>query len=816
MVSPTFRSRCRCRLVLAMLVLSVLDATVPRCGWAGDLALKSGFRIPSGSVAKLSTLKLNSPPQAPAEELTYPFWVLDDGMRRYFVGNRQLAEANREVELAQHIKFDIPARKHGGEAVGSIGPFLRVTPFNEAGHRDVTIIGKTGKPLTYTQCITQLRPQSCSVVTRGLDWEFSVSTTSLKREELQPLLRRCIDLERPDDRFAVVSFYQQAGLYELAIEELEVIAKELPDQRLRAEEVALQARQLLARRLLQELKHRRTSGQHRLAMAALANFPTDKLGADILRELRQFQQEFTDSQEKMEHAKHLLGDLQSGLSKDQLPLVAPLRDEVIQKLDFETLPRLEPFLKLEKDASLTAAEKLALAYSGWVVGDANAVTDLATAVRWWQARFHMLEYLRATHPMQRQQALADLQATEGVGAKTIEQLIPHLPVIVDTPGLEASKVLSITVRDPGRVHGDADDEPKALRYSVLVPQEFNPHHVYPLLIAFHEGGSSPDQVLKWWGGSEASPLQSQRHGYIVIAPEYLPPKPGDPAIAPTETIAWECLRDVRRRFLIDSDRIFVTGHGRGADAACDVVLAHPDLFAGAIPISGGAIPPHNSKGAPPRDSQQLLKNALPLTSNGLSDPTGKSVPAWYFVMGEFDFGLFDRNADWFQKLMQNGSDVLVAQYKSRGHEPYYSEIHRLFEWMELHRRPAESASFELTSVRSTDVRFHWVRWADPSPASRSVLPASNSAGSKASSPINLSAHISKGETEKKTIRVGGRGPITLWLNSKLIDLEKRLIVEVGGQRKFNDFLKPEIESLLEDLRQRGDRQRLHSVRLQID
>jgi hypothetical protein len=58
--------------------------------------------------------------------------------------------------------------------------------------------------------------------------------------------------------------------------------------------------------------------------------------------------------------------------------------------------------------------------------------------------------------------------------------------------------------------------------------------------------------------------------------------------------------------------------------------------------------------------------------------------------------------------------------------------------------------------------------------------------------------------------------VTVWLNASLIDLDKRLSITVGGQPKFNDFLKPEIEAVLEDFRQRGDRQRLHSVRIQID
>ena len=487
----------------------------------------------------------------------------------------------------------------------------------------------------------------------------------------------------------------------------------------------------------------------------------------------------------------MLGDLQDGLNEEQRKQVAPLRDEVLEQLDEETLPRLESFLKLEKDEKLSKAEKLALAYSGWVVGAANATTDLANAIRWWQARFHVLQYLRATHPSLRGPALSALTATEGVGTKTVEQILQLLPPVLDTPGLQASRVAAITVHDPGRTRED-EESPKAIRYSVLVPPEFNPHHTYPMIVALHEGGWTPERVLKWWGGDDASPLQSQRHGYIVIAPEYLPPKFGDPLPAPTETIVWDCLRDARRRFLIDSDRVFLSGHGRGGDAAFDVALARPDLFAGIMPISGGFIMP---KGAPVRDSLGLQENA--------------KLQAWYAVLGEFDFGLFDRHAHWFESMMRNGTDLLVSQYKARGHETFYSEIHRLFEWMELHRRPAEPKVFEFSSLRTSDVRLHWVRWADSTPTpigKRSAKP----------NPINLTARIQPGDTERKNIILGGRGSVTVWLNANLIDLDKRLSITIGGQQKFNDFLKPEIEALLEDFRQRGDRQRLHSVRIQID
>lgn len=46
------------------------------------------------------------------------------------------------------------------------------------------------------------------------------------------------------------------------------------------------------------------------------------------------------------------------------------------------------------------------------------------------------------------------------------------------------------------------------------------------------------------------------------------------------------LRETRRRFHIDSDRVFLFGMGEGAGAAWVMAMMHPDLFAGVIAISG--------------------------------------------------------------------------------------------------------------------------------------------------------------------------------------------------------------------------------------
>ena len=47
------------------------------------------------------------------------------------------------------------------------------------------------------------------------------------------------------------------------------------------------------------------------------------------------------------------------------------------------------------------------------------------------------------------------------------------------------------------------------------------------------------------------------------------------------------------------------------------------------------------------------------------------------------------------------------------------------------------------------------------------------------------------------------------LSPQLVNFDNRLRVMVNDRQKFNDFVKPDMAALLEDLRRRGDRQQLY-------
>ena len=232
----------------------------------------------------------------------------------------------------------------------------------------------------------------------------------------------------------------------------------------------------------------------------------------------------------------------------------------------------------------------------------------------------------------------------------------------------------------------------------------------------------------------------------------------------------------------------------GADAAFDVGMSHPDLFAGVIPIAG-----------------QIGGYCKYYTSN--AEPIG-----WYVVSGERDGDQFDRNAFVLNRMLKYGYDLIFTEYVGRGHEWFYEEIHKLFDWMDLHRRPELPKKIEVRTLRPTDNRFFWLR-AEGFPKAFLRPPGSGPRPSRsgASRPMTIEARVAPGDTDRNVIQLRcGTDRTTIWLNPDLIDFDKRVVVRLNGRQRHNKFLRPDLEVLLEDLRLRGDRERLFWARLDFD
>lgn len=749
---------------------------------AGEVTLKDGTVL-QGKVAPLQTL-ITGPAEASSGPITiYPILLVANDLQRYFVPARQVLGETRETELSPFETFTVPQQPRGRKGtITSVGSITSVTPFDSFGRRTLTLQAPSGN-ITVIQGVTKLTPQLMKLTSLTQAWETAIATSSVSPETIDAILRQLTKKENPDHRLAITRFYIQAEMFRQAQAELQAIRAEFPELAAKAEEVSVTLVQEQAKQLLRELRLRQAAGQHQLAFESITKFPTEKVGEAVLRDVRELHGQYEQMREKVDRIRFLLGELQAKLSKpEQVNAVAPIRTELARLLDFENMHRCDAFFNLandDKNQSLAPDEKLALALSGWVLGSANAITDLDQALRFWQARFLVRGYLSSAPSAlhERRDMVEKLVAIEGMTPERMQQMLSIIPPFVDTPGAQPEKLLTLPLTVPG-LKGEHS-------YTVMLPTEYHADHKYPLIIALHSQGQNPEHELRFWCGSTDRPGQALRHGYIVIAPNYAPGRSNYDYSPNVHHIVLEALHDARRRFHIDSDRVFLSGHGMGGDAAFDLGFSHPDLFAGVIPFAGVS----------DRYCKFYWQNA-------------KEVP-WYVVGGELDRDTAARNARELTRMMQYGYDLVYTEFVGSGFDSFYAEIHRLFGWMARKQRGKAPKQIEARTLRECDTRFHWYQ-AQDLPATVTGIDWTNEKNRRIT-PLTLTARISPGNTLTVNARVGRS---SIWLAPDMIDYEKRLSVQVNGRPRMNDFIKPSLEVQLEDFRRRSDRQLIYWATLE--
>ncbi|QDU46705.1 Alpha/beta hydrolase family protein [Symmachiella dynata] len=747
---------------------------------ADEVTLKNGTRFEGRSTPLfgLGTGPRGGKNRGPTT--VYNVTMVDTGLARYFVPRTQVAEFVADQMGGQNQVFKLPQHgRSGAVAIQQIGRFLKVTPFDEWGRRQITI-NAGGKERVVIQAITEISPDYLKLEGMNHRWDSGMATSSLPRKTLAALLEKATKPDDPDHRMAIVRFYLQAQMYRDAKQELVAIEKDFPEFADNVKDVRLQLTQMQAKQLLDELSLRRAAGQHQLVYQSTLKFPSEDVSRSILRDVTEMTADYENKKQQRELFVTKIHELPNDLSnKDHAEAVNKLADSLIAEFNISTMDRLESFFLYAKDGGLPADEQLALAISGMVVGSSYAETDLDRALRLWKARELVMEYLAVlpAEAYRRQEILVELDELEGIDAASIARILPLLPSAVKTP--------QAVVGAPFEVALPAQEEEPAVNYTVILPPEYHPGQNYPMIVALREQGKTTQQEAEWWAGTAERAGQAQRHGYIVIAPEYA----ATGAFAHTYSSdshhsVVEAIYDACRRFQVDSDRIFLSGHGMGGDAAFDIGLSHPDMFAGVIPICG-----------------VIRNNCQFYWSNAEHLPL-------YVIGGELDRDVPNENSGVLMRMMMQGYDLIYVEYIGRGREGFYEEIHKLFTWMALQTRPRTLRDYEMKTMRETDGRFYWFE-AQGLPSTISVTDWTNRRrrGKRA---MPLKVHISPGNTISIS---SGAERNTVWLSPDIVDFDSRLRVNMKNRMRYNDFPEADLETMLEDYRRRGDRQQIFWTRL---
>ncbi|MEI8373604.1 MAG: PHB depolymerase family esterase [Planctomycetota bacterium] len=750
---------------------------------------------------------------------------VNDDFRMIFVPKRQIAAVRPDTSLENAEKFECEQPRaligrNGRQKVLSVGPPAGpMKDFDDWGRRTYPM-RTAGGVLNVVQVITDLTPQYARVEALKQTWDMRIATSTLSDALLDKILMHQINPKNLEHRKKIVRFYLQCKRYGMAVATLQKIILDFKDDTQVAQELqpTLQKLRLLyAQQMLDELGLRRESGQHALVQKILKQFPTEGVTGEILQTVSQVQKEYAAFEAMRTDIEKACQTLMPQVAQraDRAALAIMLQ-EMGPGLNPEMLPRMAAFLQ-NQNGALKAEEKLSLAVSGWLLGSDAASTDLPATLSAWQLRKLAQDYLAEPLKVKRDRKLQPILSEVAAKPEVLAALAAHMTPPYPLPDLIDENIPGYSELKISVLSGQPDTT-----YHVQLPPEYNPQRRYPMIVSLHGIGHDPTMQIDWWAGEHlpdgppGRQGQAGRYGHIVIAPAWTVEHQKEYEYSAREhAVVVGCVRDACRRFAVDTDRVFLSGHSAGGDAAWDIGVSHPDLWAGVVPISAEA----------KKTCTFYIENA-------------RHVP-FYVVLGALDGGRITRNALVLDRYLRNGYNTTIVEYLGRGHEHFVDEQLPLFDWMNRCKRsfplPRErelshEREFVCSTMRPGDNFFWWAEIESLPPnaiitgwtSSHEAKPYTTGSGLSAPSgmggggspssplppgtrPLPVRGNV---PTSNTLVLTAGNSRTTIWLSPEMVDFNRRVNITVGGRRPNATpaMIKPSVETMLEDLRVRGDRQ----------
>ncbi len=769
------------RLFASSISLSLIVLILIGSGVSGAIyTLKNNVQVEGepGKIGGIGETPLASGSSA-GEVSTKLVHFADDGIRRTFFSQYQVLNfVNSPPDSLERIMLKQRVASVG-KRLAAVGPILNITSFDDFGRRTITMKDSRG-PLHLVQGVTEVNSQYIkleSLVTRNpIIWETRMATSSMATPILGKILKTHLDMKNPDDRLKIVRLYMQCERYREAMFELQSAIEQFPELADLKDQIS-QLRQALADRLIEEIESRQRAGQHARVYNWLKSFPSDGVAVETLLRARDLLKEYDDQSKQRDIVFALFDKLADNLQEQEsIDAVAKIREEIFRELNINTLPRFADFVRLSEDPDIAFDQKLAMAISGWLMGQGEVTQNLAVATSLFEVRNAIREYLTSENAEQRSEILNRIAGLEGGTPANIARLLQAMKPAVALAQQAHDDPLHFVYESVG-----ADG--KSFRYVVQLPPDYDAYRKYPAIVSLHGGGNAPEQQIDWWCGQYNKQMdlrlgQAARHGYIVIAPAWTDDRYQSAYnySAQEHARVLYALQESLQKFAIDTDRVFLTGHSIGGDAAWDIGLAHPDLWAGILPVCATA----------GKYVTRYWENA--------------KHQSFYFVSGEMDGNRIAQNErDFNRYLTRSGFDTMIVEYKGRGHDHFQDDIHHMFDWMRFHRREFTVNEFNVTSLRPWDNFFWWAEFSG-FPPEAITLPLEWPPSSARA--MEIEASISPNN------RVRIKSPaakITVFLTPDLVDFEQNVTLNVIGRERVVPIT-ASVEVMLEDVRSRGDRQ----------
>ena len=323
--------------------------------------------------------------------------------------------------------------------------------------------------------------------------------------------------------------------------------------------------------------------------------------------------------------------------------------------------------------------------------------------------------------------------------------------------------------------------------SLFIPASYQTSKSYALIVCLHGYGFTGEEYLERWRGRLAE-------GYLLACPTY---PSGAWFTRQAEELVLETIREVRRQYHIDPNRIFLTGMSNGGIGAWLIGMHHAPLFAGLAPMASG-----------------LDDVLLPFLGNLRNTPV-------YVIHGAKD-----------QVMPVRLSQSIVRELETLGYPHVYREHQRehpiagghyfpkeelpdLITWFNSQRR--EPLPTRLTVVRdgSHFQSFSWIRIDTTDPIAAFSQDLVDKRDERISRREYAKVDASIVEANRIEVTADRVQRYSLFLNDQLIDFSKPLTIVTNGRLSFSGVVSPSVETLLRQARLRQDPQQLFPVHLTI-
>jgi pimeloyl-ACP methyl ester carboxylesterase len=480
-------------------------------------------------------------------------------------------------------------------------------------------------------------------------------------------------------------------------------------------------------------------------------------------------------------------------------------DTIDGELNLDTLERLDTFTAFAEQhlrqvtqgvkPAQSVEQVLALAVTGWHLGNIAAEPDVKLAQKLWKSRTFFVDYMQNGSAPGRASMVEKWEKETGFPIDVVARLIQYLPPPHAYKKTITTAPIDLDLELPDNSEGS---------YRIQLPPGYHHGRPHPVLVLMH-GRELPELLVRRW-----TELAAQ-NGFILMAPRWIRPASPKPwgFTAPEHVFIENCIKDMKRRFNVDSDRVFLYGWDMGGDIAWDFGLGHPDLFAGVLPMCG-----------------------IPRLFAAKYWPNAQYLPL-YIVDGDKSGPGPIATREMMKDFIRCNFPAYYFEYKGRANELYSADFESMMHWMSAKRRvfPTKTLgtfntsggdSEEFKSLRQSDTHFYWLS----SDELKEEHTQDYSKWEKTRSPARFQGNILvSNESDVKgnarivtqvSLHVLGLKQVSVWLSPTMVDFTKPIQIRINAQMLGQPKLvTPSIATMLEEHFKNVDRQRLFYAKIDI-